>query len=210
MFINEGGAVKTGAAFQTQWTAFALCLMLLLIAQGVRAQIVSASATPITLPASGGNVTVQVVVGSATAVSSVAAYANGSYIGGLSANGTDGVGNRIYSGAFAVSANITNLPRSFVYTVAVTDTSNHVTNGPAGTVDQASPGAIQILSSTLSVNSLTAIGGTFTVSAVVIAPAPNAVNSLYVYANGLKTICVIVALPFLESRTPFLRGKGLS
>ena len=187
MFINEGGAVKTGAAFQTQWTAFALCLMLLLIAQGVRAQIVSASATPITLPASGGNVTVQVVVGSATAVSSVAAYANGSYIGGLSANGTDGVGNRIYSGAFAVSANITNLPRSFVYTVAVTDTSNHVTNGPAGTVDQASPGAIQILSSTLSVNSLTAIGGTFTVSAVVIAPAPNAVNSLYVYANGLSS-----------------------
>ena len=184
MRINEDAAARAAAAFRAQWTAFALCLALLLTAQAVRAQIISASATPVALPASGGNVTIQVVVSAAVAVNNAAAYANGAYIGGLTAAGMDGSGNNIYFGVFAVGANATNLPRSFVYTVAVTDAAGHVANGSAGTVDQASPGAIQILSTRLLANSLPAVGGSISVSTVVSAQSPNTVNNLYAYANG--------------------------
>ena len=184
MSIKEEGAAKAVAVFRAQWMALVLCLGLLLMGQSGRAQIVSASAAPSSLPASGGNVTLTVVVSSGVSVSSVAAYANAGYIGGLNAAGTDGSGNKIYSNTFAVGANAANVPRSLVYTVTVTDTTNHATNGSAGTVDQASPNAIKIISSTLSTTSLPATGGSITVSAVATVQSPNTVNNIYAYANG--------------------------
>ena len=184
MHINEEGAARAVAASRAQWRALVLCLALLLTARAGRAQVLSASASPTALPADGGNVTIQIVVSNSVAVGSVAAYSNAGYIGGLNAAGKDGNGNNIYSNVFAVGANATNLPRSFAYTVKVTDTANNVYNGSAGTVDQASPKAIKIISSSLSVSSLPAAGGSVTVSAVASVQAPNTINNLYVYANG--------------------------
>ncbi len=184
MLINRRGVAGANAPVTARWMVIALCLALLLTAQAGRAQIVSASAVPGSLPVSGGNVTVRVVVNSAVAVSSVAAYANGGSIGGLSAAGTDASGNKIYSSVFAVGANVTTLPRSFVYTVAVTDTASHVTNGSAGTVDQATPNALKITSATLATSALPAGGGSYMVSVVATVPAPNTISNFYVYANG--------------------------
>ena len=133
------GASMMRVELRTQWPILALCLALLFWARAGQAQIVSASATPTSLPAAGGNVTIQIVVSKTITVSSVTAYANGGSLGDLAAAGTDSSGNSVYSAVFTVGTNTTNLPRSFAYTYKITDTANNNYTGAVGTTDQASP-----------------------------------------------------------------------
>ena len=181
---KQRGAVMKTPLPAHRFAALLLWGILLLCGRLAGAQIISASVTPNALTAAGGNVTVQAILAGGFQVSSIAVQENNGYIGAMTLSVTNPDGTKTYTLTRAVPANVTNSPKLYTYTFTATSTTNQTATGTAGIVDVAAPNAIQIVSSAISTNALTAAGGSLTVTAKIRIGSPNAISSIYAYANG--------------------------